>query len=272
MDFPMGVCSWSLEPRSPADLAEKVQAVGVERVQLALEPIRSGGWGFEETIVRLARLGIEVRSVMMQGAAEDYTSLESIRRTGGLVPDEHWERNLACAESCARLARRFGVGLVTLHVGFLPEDRADPVRGVLLGRVREVADRFAAEGVVVGLETGQESARTLLAVLEELDRQDVGVNFDPANMVLYDQGDPVEALRLLAPVVRQLHVKDALRARVPGTGGEEVPVGNGEVDWDALLALVRRDLLECDLMVERESGTDRLGDIRAALRHLEERW
>ena len=116
----------------------------------------------------------------------------------------------------------------------------------------------------VALETGQEQADTLLGVLDELDRPDVGVNFDPANMVLYGMGDPVAALRRLAPRVAQCHIKDAVATETSGTWGAEVPVGEGNVNWPAFFVVLRDAGLICDLMIEREAGGDRPGDIRLA--------
>ncbi len=127
-----------------------------------------------------------------------------------------------------------------------------------------MADLFAAEGVRLALETGQEEAQTLLGVLDELERETVGVNFDPANMILYGMGDPVAALRILGARVLQIHVKDAVASAVPGTWGEEVRVGTGQVDWPAFFAVIEEQGLDVDLMIEREAGDDRVADMRVA--------
>jgi sugar phosphate isomerase/epimerase len=185
-------------------------------------------------------------------------------------PTAHWPANLAAARANAALARELGIGLVSFHAGFLPDDPADPERGVLVERLRAVADAFAEQGAVVALETGQETAPTLLGVLTELERATVGVNFDPANMLLYDMGDPVAALDALSPWVRQIHVKDAVRTATPGAWGREVPAGTGEVDWRAFFGVVRARDLDVDLVIEREAGDDRVGDVRAARALLDE--
>ena len=88
----------------------------------------------------------------------------------------------------------------------------------------------------LGLETARRRRPALLELLQKLKRPNVGVNFDPANMILYDKGDPIEALRMLGPWIRQVHIKDARRTKVPGTWGEEVAAGTGEVDWQAFFA------------------------------------
>lgn len=265
----IGVCSWSLQPRSPRELVKKLRKCGVGAVQLSLKPLRRDQWSEHDTVTRLAGAGIQIRSGMMSMEGEDYSSLQSIRRTGGVRPDEHWAANLHIAESCARIARRLGLRLVSFHAGFLPESRADPERAVMLDRLRALADVFAAKQVALALETGQESAETLLGVLADLDRPDVGVNFDPANMLLYDMGDPVAALSALAPHVRQIHVKDARKSDVSGQWGEEVPVGEGEVDWRAFFEVVAERDLDVDLMIEREAGSDRVRDVVRARDHLQ---
>src|SRR6185369_16319577 len=106
-------------------------------------------------------------------------------------------------------------------------------------------------------ETGQEKAPTLLGVLSELDCPNVGVNFDPANMILYGKGDPVESLRLLASHVRQIHVKDAFPTLKPGTWGREVPAGQGAVDWDAFFEAALALPRQVHFVIEREAGQDR---------------
>jgi sugar phosphate isomerase/epimerase len=92
----------------------------------------------------------------------------------------------------------------------------------------------------------------------------VGVNFDPANMLLYDKGNPIEALRTLGPWIRQVHLKDAQRTKLPGTWGDEVAVGTGEVDWPGFFATLREVKFGGDLCIERESGVQRVADIRGA--------
>ena len=264
----LGVCSWSLQPTSPDDLARKVRECGLRRVQLALGPLHSGQWEERATLEALHEHGIEIVSGMLSTQGEDYTTLATIRETGGLRPDRCWQHNLEAARAEAALARRLGLSLVTFHAGFLPEEHGDPERAKLIDRLRQVCDIFQEQRVRLGFETGQETAATLAEVLRELDHPAAGVNFDPANMILYGMGEPVAALKLLRDHVRQVHVKDALPTRRPGTWGEEVPVGQGAVDWTGFLAIVRE--LGVDLMIEREAGGERTGDIRAA-RELVER-
>lgn len=260
----LGVCSWSLRPDSPTQLVDRVAAAGLNCVQLALGPLRVGAWKLGRTLDSLRSADVAVASGMLSFEGEDYSTLESIRETGGVRSDELWRKNRKIAGKSARLARELKLELVSFHAGFLPEDRDDPLRATLIERLREVIDEFAAYDIRTALETGQETADTLLGVLADLDRDSVGVNFDPANMILYGMGEPVAALERLAPHVFQVHIKDAKPTTVPGTWGQEVPTGYGKVDWTAFFDVLERDCPDVDLMIEREAGPDRVDDIRTA--------
>ncbi len=139
----------------------------------------------------------------------------------------------------------------------------------MLARIRQIGELFAGAGIDLGFETGQETADTLGTFLTRLNLPSVGVNFDPANLILYDKGDPITALEQLIPWLKQCHIKDAKRTRVPGAWGEEVVVGTGEVDWNAFFRVLKANRLPCPLSIEREAGTQRIADIRSARSFLE---
>ncbi len=244
---------------------------GIESVQLALVPVVTDPAVWGSAVEVLENAGIRVVSGMLAMAGEDYSTLESIRRSGGVRPDETWPENLRLAQAVAGAAGDAGIDMVTLHAGFLDERKDDPTRLAMLDRLRRLADVFAARDVDIALETGQESAVTLFEVLDELDRPAVGVNFDPANMILYGMGDPVEAIERLGPRVVQVHVKDAVGTERPGTWGREVPAGRGAVDWVALFDAAARLEPPVNFIIERESGDERRDDIAAARSLIETR-
>jgi L-ribulose-5-phosphate 3-epimerase len=260
----LAVCSWSLQPTSPQELVSKLEATGIRRVQLALDPLvqAPANWGSTPELFRERQIAIA--SGMFGCVGEDYTTLETIRLTGGIAPDATWDQNLKNIRETAALAGRLGLKIVTFHAGFLPHEETDPNFTKMLGRLGQVADIFAAGNIVLGLETGQETAPVLAQLLTKLGRKNVGVNFDPANMILYDKGNPIEALRLLGPWIRQVHIKDAVRTRNPGTWGEEVPAGTGEVDWKAFFTTLKQLGFSGDCVIEREAGNQRVEDIRRA--------
>jgi len=260
----LAVCSWSLQAASPRELVKRMSATGIRRVQLALDPLRESPavWGDAEML--LCRNHIEMVSGMFGCVGEDYSTLESIRATGGVAPDSTWEQNLNSIRAGAEIAAGLGLPLVTFHAGFLPHEQSDPAYRKMQERVRAVADIFAAKQIALGLETGQETAPALSTFLTKLERPNVGVNFDPANMILYGRGNPVGALRVLSPWLRQVHIKDATHTPTPGTWGTEVAAGAGEVDWPGFFAALREVNFTGNLVIEREAGNRRVADIVTA--------
>jgi sugar phosphate isomerase/epimerase len=212
---------------------------------------------------------IEIVSGMFGCVGEDYSTLDSIRRSGGIAPDNTWEENWKNIQITAALAHQMGLRLVTFHAGFLPHDPKAPDFGKMIRRLGETADTFQKANLALGFETGQETASDLINVLKALDRPNVGVNFDPANMLLYDKGDPIESLQALGPWLRQVHIKDAKRTAVPGTWGQEVPAGEGQVEWSAFTEVLRQLKFTGDLVIEREAGEKRIDDIRKAAELIE---
>lgn len=261
----LAVCSWSLQPTSVADLVAKVQATGVARVQLHLNPVIDEVAGWEDTAGALAAAGIAVVSGMMTTEGENYSTLETIKVTGGIVPDEHWETNWAMAQGALKVALAMKLRRVSFHAGFIPHDASDPNFEKLVGRIQQMADVFGEHGIELMLETGQETATDLLSFLEVAKCPNLTVNFDPANMILYDKGEPLEALAALMRHVSQVHLKDAVRTKVAGEWGAEVPVGEGEVDWKGFFSLLEDGEFEGDCVIEREAGEDRIGDIQKAV-------
>jgi L-ribulose-5-phosphate 3-epimerase len=260
----LAVCSWSLQPSNPQELTEKLKQTGIKGVQLALDPLREnpGVWG--KAPQQLRENGFTIVSGMFGCVGEDYSTLESIRKTGGVAPDATWEQNLKNIQASAALSKQLGLKLVTFHAGFLPHDTSDPVFKKMLKRLSEVADVFERAQITLGFETGQETAPQLLQVLQQLKAKNIGVNFDPANMILYDKGNPIEAVRALGKWICQVHIKDATRTKVSGTWGAEVPVGTGEVDWPAFFTTLNGLKFSGNFVIEREAGEQRVADIRRA--------
>ncbi len=260
----LAVCSWSLQPACPEDLVEKLVSTGIRQIQLALAPFREAPkiWVYAEHLFRAH--DIKIISGMIDCIREDYSTLETIRQTGGIAPDALWHRNIENMHLAAMRAQTLGLQLVSFHAGFFPNDERDPAYAKMCQRLHEVASVFQKYGIVIGLETGQETAFELAQVLRQINHPNLGVNFDPANMILYDKGDPLAALHVLAPWIRQVHIKDARRTKVPGNWGEEVVVGTGDVDWRLFFEALNQENPKVNLVIEREQGTERVADIRAA--------
>ena len=126
--------------------------------------------------------------------------------------------------------------------------------------------------MTIAFETGQETADLLRLTLNELKCPNLKVNFDPANMLLYDKGDPLRAVEILGPDIRSVHVKDANRPKVPGNWGEEVPLGKGQVDIRQFVKTLQKVGYHGSLCIEREVGDqeERVRDIAHGIRYLRE--
>jgi len=264
----LAVCSWSLHPKSPEELFTYLDQIGIPRLQLALDPLRTdpAAWGHTAELAR--ERGITFVAGMFTTVGEDYTTMESIRKTGGIVPDETWEENWTNIQQIASIAQQLGLKVASFHAGFIPEEEHDPAFQRINERLEKIADLFAGKGIDLGFETGQETAPVLAEFLTQLNRPNVGVNFDPANMVLYEKGDPITALRRLAPWIKQCHLKDAVKTKLSGTWGEEVPVGTGDVNWVEFFKAMDEIGYAGSFSIEREAGNQRVEDIITAKRHV----
>ena len=262
--WPIGVCSWSLQT-DVAGVAQCMRQWGLSHVHLAVGPAAEAGDPAFLSSVEAQHW--TVSATMVAFPQEDYSTLEAIRRTGGIAPDECWERNRRIFFDAADVTARLGVKVMSLHLGFLDHrDRAYARK--MRERTVCLADAAAHRGITVLLETGQETAEDLKAFLESMGHPALGINFDPANMILYGQGDPVEAVRILGPWVKHVHIKDAVRTDHLGTWGTEVRWAEGQVNGPAFLKALKGIGFEGVLAIEREAGDDRFGDISLAAERL----
>src|SRR5690625_806787 len=144
----LGVCSWSLRPQNTADLIEKVSQTGLHAIQLALDPVRTEPEAWGDVNEAVAATGMRLISGMIRTIGEDYSTLESIRRTGGVVPDETWDQNWINIQENAKIAKDLQLPLVTFHAGFLPEDKSDHYYQVLINCLRKIAVLIADHVIV----------------------------------------------------------------------------------------------------------------------------
>jgi sugar phosphate isomerase/epimerase len=191
--------------------------------------------------------------------------------TIGLVPNAYRENRVNELIAATDFARAINAPSITTHLGFLPEDPSHPDYEGTLQATRRVADAAASRGLGFWFETGQETPVTLWRFIHDLNAPHVGVNFDPANLILYGKANPLDALDILGPWVRGFHAKDGrYPAADPRKLGEETPLGHGSVDFNALLKKLKALDYRGAITIEREiEGPQQLNDIRASIRTLE---
>ncbi len=265
----IAVCSWSLQPTGIAQLVAFTHQLRLEHVQLSLGPLLAlDQMQRKRELEILKASGLKLTAATISFAGEDYATINQIRRTGGYVPNEDWPQRQKLSVRAAALAASLGVKMLSTHIGFVPTE-ADPGYAPIKSRVREIAESFRAQDVELLLETGQEPAAELLAFLHDLQSPNVFINFDPANMILYGLGDPIAAVKMLAPFIRHVHVKDATASSRPGLEwGKEVPFGTGQVGPNRFLDALHSIHYAGPLAIEREAGNNRLGDIGTAIENL----
>lgn len=207
----------------------------------------------ERFLARLNELGIRISVVFGGFDGESYADIPTVSRTVGLVPPATRAERLQEMKEISDFARVLGVGAVGLHIGFVPHDKNDPLFADVVAVTRELCDHCKANGQNLHLETGQEAADALLQFLAKVGRDNLFVNFDPANMILYGSGEPIEALKKVGRYVRSVHCKDGKWAANPGKEwGSEVPLGEGDVGFEAFLRTLKEIGYTGPLTIERE--------------------
>jgi L-ribulose-5-phosphate 3-epimerase len=264
-NWPIGVCSWSLQMNIDG-VADAMKKIGTEYVHLAIRSaLKLGENDFLEAV---QKQHWNISATMIDFPQEDYSTLESIKVTGGIVPDECWEQNRELFLKAAEVTVKLGVNYLSMHAGFIDESNKTYAEK-FHDRIKELADMALERDIMLLLETGQETAQELRHFLKEMNHPAIGINYDPANMTLYDKGDPIEAVLVLSPWIKHVHIKDAIRTKQPGTWGLEVPWGDGEVGADTFLGALEEIGFNGVLAIERESGDDRLEDIKLAAEKLQ---
>ncbi len=262
--WPIGMCSWSLH-NNVDEIRFLLEQLGLSHLHLHVAVLEGAAGDRLRGLIESE--GWTVTSTMVGFPQEDYSTLERIRVTGGVAPDAEWPANRDRVLRAIAATAGLGVPYLSFHAGFL--DHADAgYASKFEARIRDVADAAGEQGVMLLMETGQESAAELRDFMEALSHPALGINFDPANMILYDKDDPIDAVRILGPWIRHVHIKDATRTATPGTWGVEVPWGDGEVQGDAFLDALAEQGFHGALAIEREAGDNRIGDIGATVERL----
>ena len=189
----------------------------------------------------------------------------------GFASPENNPETLRISKGIVDLAVDLGTKIVTTHIGTVPPDRDNPTYQTMLVACRELADYAAKKGVTFAVETGPEKAPLLRQFLDEIDSSGLGVNLDPANLVMCSADDPVAAVKTLAKYIVHTHAKDGVRFEQPNENSRrwlEVPLGKGGVPWPEYLQALHEIGFNGYLTIERECGDDPAADIAMAVQFL----
>jgi len=255
----------------PRESLRKAKEIGVDNVQMGVPPDKYlEGEGLEELRSALKEFGIKVTTVFCGFEGESYADIPTVRKTVGFVPRERRAERIRKAMKISDFAKEIGCDRIAAHVGFIPEDPSDPLYGEVVEAVREVAEYCKGNGQIFCLETGQETAQTLLRFIKDVGMDNIRVNFDPANMILYGVGDPIEALELLKDYVVGVHCKDGKWPTEKDKLGHEVPLGEGDVGIERFIEKLKEIGYTGPLTIEREiTGEEQKRDMLKAKALLE---
>ena len=207
----------------------------------------------ERFMARLEELNIQLTAVFGGFDGESYADIPTVERTVGLVPPETRAARLQEMKEISDFARLLGCEVIALHLGFVPHDTTSASYQEVIDVTRQLCDHATRNDQAVHLETGQETADGLLTFLTNVQRNNLFINFDPANMILYGTGEPIEALKKVGKYVKSVHCKDGTWSDQPGvTWGCEVPLGAGQVNFEAYLTALRDIGYRGPLTIERE--------------------
>jgi len=217
----------------------------------------------------LKAANFRIFTVFAAYTGESYADIPTVQKTVGFIPPSTREGRERRTIAVSEFAAAIGAPGIATHIGFVPESQHDPDYIAVRDMVRRICDHAASHNQTFALETGQEPAPVLLAFLNNVDRHNLGINFDPANMILYGTGDPIEALGILAGRVISVHCKDGdwPEPGVPGALGKERPLGAGSVGVGPFLAKLREIGYTGPLAIEREASDpiQRMKDIDSAI-------
>jgi sugar phosphate isomerase/epimerase len=244
---------------------DAVRGLGVPTVQLhAPGPEFRSDAKIAEIKAQFATAEVEITVVFVGFPEDDYTTVDLVKETVGLVPPSMRQKRLEETLAIADFAHSLGGDAIGMHLGFVSPESADYT--AVVDATRKVCDHCEAQGQYFHLETGQETADGLLHFIDAVGRSNLAVNFDPANMILYGAGDPLEALDKVGRYVRSVHCKDASYQRLAGQPWyEDAPLGSGDVNIEAFLRKLDALGYGGPLTIEREYSPDQEGDLADAL-------
>lgn len=263
-EMEIGVMFWA--GRDPQETLKELKALGVTCGQMGIPgemDLKGAAAAWKRA---LEDQNFTVVTVFCSYKGESYADIPTVQRTVGFIPPATRAEREARTREVSDFAAALDVPGIATHIGFVPEDSRDIDYLAVLEMVRRICDHCAKHGQTFALETGQEPADTLLNFFLEVNRENLRINFDPANMILYGTGDPIQALGVLGGHVATVHCKDGdwPPKGKPGALGEEKPLGQGAVGMDRFIAKLKEIGYKGPLNIEREAQdpAQRLRDIR----------
>jgi len=254
--------------KDPEAALQKVHDLGVPTCQVSTEDFSDAM--LEDIRAAVQKFNLEVTALNTSGPGPQIYDFYHGPLTIGLVPRQYRAQRIAHFKQASDFAKKLGIPALHTHFGFIPEDPNDSAYKGVLPALREVATYLKGNEQMMLYETGQETPITLLRAITDVGLENQFINLDTANLILYGKGNPLDALDVIGKLVSGTHAKDGLFPTDPRKIGEEVPIGQGKVDFPRLIARLKNLGYDGPLTIEREiSGPRQLEDIRKEKTYLE---
>ena len=265
----------SLNPAKLDCLFDRIQGLGLHQTQLT-------GWDVSlftdenaaKVIEQSKRTDVCVCAFWAGYCAPREWNFTGGPITLGLVPKQYRQQRIGELKKGADFAKKIGAPAIITHCGFIPENMTDPEYAPVRDAIAEVALYCKSLGLGFWFETGQETPVVLLRVIEEIASGNMGINLDPANLILYGKGNPVDAVEVFGKYVRNMHVKDGLPPTDGMKLGREVQVGKGFVNFPRLLPRLKEIGFDGEFIIEREiqENDEQKRDILETVANLQKWW
>jgi L-ribulose-5-phosphate 3-epimerase len=228
----------------------------------------------DETAAKLRKAldqyGVEASAVVAGGPGREIYNFYEGPQTIGLVPRATRAARIQRRKDVSDFARKAGIPALMGHCGFIPEDPNEPLYTEAVEAIREAAAYCRKNGQKFNCETGQETPITLVRAIRDVGLDNVGVNFDVANLILYGKANPADAVDILGPYINGVHAKDGLYPTDPKALGKEVPIGRGKVDFPVIIEKLKKIGYNNPVTIEREiRGAQQTADLQTAKSYLE---
>ncbi|HEY8665292.1 MAG TPA: sugar phosphate isomerase/epimerase family protein [Tepidisphaeraceae bacterium] len=252
------------------DAFRAVTDVGLHAVQLACWNPNILSREMADEVKRISqKLKISISSVWTGYTGPCVWNFTEGPSTIGLAPPQHRAHRSAELKKGADFAAWIGAPSITTHAGFIPEDPNDPNYKTLVPVLRDIAEHCAKNRVDFWFETGQETPVTLLRTIEDIGLKNIGINLDPANLILYGKANPIDALDVFGKYVKGVHAKDGVYPTNGRELGHEMALGQGKVNFPVFMPKLKSLGFTGAVIIEREiSGPKQVEDIKQAIKLL----
>jgi sugar phosphate isomerase/epimerase len=255
----IGVTTWSFQ--IPEARFDDILRTIKEDVQL--DVIQVGAFGKleltkavqDQWLEAIHHFDLKVAATCVAFEGEKYSSIDAAVQTVGFYDRKDFDTRFRHLCNMAELTFALGVHDLTTHLGFIPHDPRDPKYRYMVDVTRKICDALAEKKVALGLEVGGlETAEDLLAFIVKVNRSNLKVNYDPANLVRTNIDDPVESLQVLREHIFMVHLKDAVFPNRPGIFGDMAALGEGDIDLTRFIGKLKEIGYTGPLIIEGEGG------------------